>query len=116
MKLASLLSAAAALALAAPAHALVQPAPPPAQAEALTIIHAGTLLAVPGRPARREASIVVRGRRIAEIRDGYVDLPGARIVDLRNAYVLPGLIDMHVHLGGARRPPSGAAPGAGPRL
>ena len=100
MTLARLLSAAAALALAAPAHAQVQPAPPPAQAEALTIIHAGTLLAIPGRPARREASIVVRGRRIAEIRDGYVDLPGARIVDLRNAYVLPGLIDMHVHLGG----------------
>jgi len=100
MKLARLLSAAAALALAAPAHGQAQPAPPPTQQEALTIIHAGTLLAIPGRPARREASIIVRGRRIAEIRDGYVDLPGARIVDLRNSYVLPGLIDMHVHLGG----------------
>ncbi len=98
MKLASLLSAAAALALAAPA--LGQPSPPAQQQEALTILHAGTLLAIPGQPPRREASVIVRGRRIAEIRDGYVDLPGARIVDLRGAYVLPGLIDMHVHLGG----------------
>ena len=64
------------------------------------MVHAGTLLAVPGEAPRRAASIVVRGGRIAEIRDGYVDVPGARVVDLRNSYVLPGLIDMHVHLEG----------------
>ncbi|MDQ8756042.1 amidohydrolase family protein [Sphingosinicella sp. LHD-64] len=99
MNVARLLAAAAALALAAPA---VAQTPPAAQArqEAVTVIHAGTLLAVPGRPPRREASIVIRGRRIAEIRDGYVDVPGARVVDLRDSYVLPGLIDMHVHLVG----------------
>ena len=44
---------------------------------ATTVIHAGTLLASPARPPRREASIIIRGRRIAEIRDGYVDVPGA---------------------------------------
>jgi imidazolonepropionase-like amidohydrolase len=101
MKSAIRLAAACALALAAPVAASAQaPAPPAGQTEQVTVIHAGTLLAVPGQAPRRQASIVVRGGRIAEVRDGFVDLPGARIVDLRDSYVLPGLIDMHVHLEG----------------
>ena len=101
MKLASLFAATAVLALAAPAIAQTAAAPAAqTQAEPVTVIHAGTLLAVPGSAPRRNASIIVRGRRIAEVRDGFVDLPGARVVDLRNATVLPGLIDSHVHLDG----------------
>jgi imidazolonepropionase-like amidohydrolase len=99
MNVARLLAAAAAIALATPALAQTPPAAP-AQQEAVTVIHAGTLLAVPGQAPRREASIVIRGHRIAEIRDGYIDVPGARVVDLRSSYVLPGLIDMHVHFSG----------------
>ncbi len=99
MKLASLFAATAALALAAPASAQAQSAPS-AQAEPVTVIHAGTLIAVPGTAPRRNATIVVRGRRIAEIRDGFVDLPGAQVVDLRTSTVMPGLIDSHVHLVG----------------
>ncbi|HZF95006.1 MAG TPA: amidohydrolase family protein [Allosphingosinicella sp.] len=93
--------AALALALAA-APASSQTAPPAAAqpAETVTVIHAGTLLAVPGRPPRRNVSIVTRGRKIVEIRDGFVDVPGARVVDLRGQFVLPGLMDMHVHLRG----------------
>ena len=86
---------AVALALFTAAPAVAQPA-----AEPVTVIHAGTLLAEPGKPPRRNASVVVRGRTIAEVRDGFIDLPGARVVDLRNATVLPGLIDSHVHLSG----------------
>jgi imidazolonepropionase-like amidohydrolase len=74
-----------------------RPAPPP---EPVTVIHAGTLLATPGQPPRRNASIVVRGGRIAEVRDGFADLPGARVLDLKDQFVLPGLIDSHVHLCG----------------
>jgi imidazolonepropionase-like amidohydrolase len=94
------------LAIAAPtlAQTPAPPVPAPAAAEPITIIHAGTLLATPGRPTRREASIIVRGRRIAEVRDGYADLPGARVVDLRDSTVMPGFIDMHVHLGGLDDP------------
>ena len=72
-----------------------QPAPEP-----VTVIHAGTLLAEPGSAPRRNASVIVRGRTISEVRDGFADIPGARIVDLRTATVLPGLIDSHVHLRG----------------
>ena len=82
--------------------ALVATTPALAQtsSEQVTVIHAGTLLAEPGKPPRRNASVIVRGRTIAEVRDGFVDVPGARVVDLRAATVLPGLIDSHVHLRG----------------
>ena len=63
-----------------------------------TLIHAGRLLADPatGRVAT-EQTIVVRDGRIAEIRAGYVR-DGGTIVDLSKLFVLPGLIDSHVHL------------------
>ena len=81
--------------------ALLVAAPLAAQpAESVTVIHAGTLMAEPGKTPRRNVSVIVRGRTIAEVRDGFADVPGARIVDLRGATVLPGLIDSHVHLRG----------------
>ena len=101
MKIAIRFAAACALALAAPGCLSAQaPAAPAAAAEQVTVVHAGTLLAIPGQAPRHQASIVIRNGRIAEVRDGYVDVPGARVVDLRNSFVLPGLIDMHVHLEG----------------
>lgn len=78
-----------------------------AAAEDITIIHAGTLIAEPGekRP-QTSRSIIVRGERIADIRDGYVDADevGAQdgdtvtVLDLKDHHVLPGLIDGHVHI------------------
>lgn len=88
-----LLAAAAALAL--PASIAAQTVAP---VEVVTVIHAGTLMAEPGKPALRNASVIVRGSKIAEVRDGFAEVPGARIVDLRTATVMPGLIDSHVHL------------------
>jgi imidazolonepropionase-like amidohydrolase len=90
-------TAAFALSLAAPAMSQSE-APTP---EKTVVIHAGQLLTEPGRPARGASSIIIRGDKIVEIRDGYVDLPaGAEMVDLKDEFVLPGLIDMHVHLWG----------------
>lgn len=63
-----------------------------------TVIHAGTLIAIPGRPALHHASIVVKDGRIAAIQDGYANIHGARTIDLTRSTVLPGLIDCHVHL------------------
>ncbi|WP_243406106.1 amidohydrolase family protein [Sphingosinicella sp. YJ22] len=104
MRIALFLAAAAApmavaAGLASPAFAQPAQAPAP-QSEPVTAIHAGTLLAVPGQAPRRNVTIVTRGRRIAEIRDGFVEVPGARVVNLRDHYVLPGLMDMHVHMRG----------------
>ena len=94
MRLPALLSVLLAL-VAAPAPAAAQAAPP----EPLTVIHAGTLLDRPGRPPRRNATILVRGGRIEAVQDGLAPPPlGARVIDLSDRFVLPGLIDSHVHL------------------
>lgn len=62
-------------------------------------IHAGTLLDRPGNPPRRNATIIVADRRIEAVQDGLVPPPaGARLIDLSDQFVLPGLIDSHVHL------------------
>ena len=66
------------------------------------LIHAGNLLAIPGEAPAQQQSIIVRGNRIDSVADGYVDaasLAGdVQLVDLSDKFVLPGLIDAHVHL------------------
>ncbi|WP_227340095.1 amidohydrolase family protein [Sphingopyxis sp. P8] len=70
-----------------------------AQAPTRTFIHAGQLLAEPGKQVRGPSTIVVEGGRIVAIGDGFQPAdPGATLVDLKDKYVLPGLIDSHVHL------------------
>ncbi len=64
-----------------------------------TVIHAGKLLAEPGQAPKAGQSIRVKDGRIAAVAAGFVDPPeGARLIDLRDKFVLPGLIDCHVHL------------------
>ena len=85
--------AAAVLAVSPLALAHAQPAP---QA---TYIHAGRLLDRPGEAPRGPSTVIVRDGKVAEVRDGLVaPEPGATLVDLSQKFVLPGLIDMHVHL------------------
>lgn len=68
------------------------------EATPLTVVHAGWLLDQPGEAPRTDVSIIVRGGVIEAVEDGFVDRPGADVVDLRNHFVLPGFIDSHVHL------------------
>ena len=86
----------AAAALFASTAALAQT--PQQPAPKTVYIQAGALLAKPGEAPRGNSTIIVRGGTIAEVRDGFVEpAPGAALVDLRDRFVLPGLIDMHVH-------------------
>jgi imidazolonepropionase-like amidohydrolase len=63
------------------------------------VIHAGTLLDRPGKEPRRNATIIVRDGKIVEVQDGFTKpAEGATVIDLRDRFVLPGLIDCHVHL------------------
>jgi imidazolonepropionase-like amidohydrolase len=67
--------------------------------EGETVIHAGRLLAEPGQPPRGASSIRIEDGRIVAIADGHVaPPPGAALIDLKDSFVLPGLIDCHVHL------------------
>ncbi|MHB8529656.1 MAG: metal-dependent hydrolase family protein [Caulobacteraceae bacterium] len=64
-----------------------------------TVIHAGWLLARPGEAPERRASVRIAEGRITAVAEGFVEPPaGARLIDLKDRFVLPGLIDCHVHL------------------
>ncbi|MFM2256791.1 MAG: hypothetical protein RIQ28_638, partial [Pseudomonadota bacterium] len=70
-----------------------------AQAEDVVAIEVGQLLDKPGNAPRGASTIIVRDGKVSEIRAGHGNAPaGARLVDLRDKFVLPGLIDSHVHL------------------
>jgi imidazolonepropionase-like amidohydrolase len=65
------------------------------------VIHAGRLIADASRPAAGPSTIIVENGRITAVTPGLTAPPaGARLVDLSGKTVLPGLIDMHVHLSG----------------
>ncbi len=50
--------------------------------------------------------MVIENGKVARIVDGYVSEPGGKVVDLKDSFVLPGLIDSHVHLTGQQGPTS----------
>jgi imidazolonepropionase-like amidohydrolase len=69
-----------------------------ASAGDITVIHAGTLLAVPGEAPKTEQSVIIENGRITDVKSGYVSVAGAKVVDLKSSFVMPGLMDMHIHL------------------
>ena len=74
-------------------------APAPAQAaDTYLAVQAGRLLDRPGQAPRGPSTVLIRNGRVEGVRDGFVAPDGARVVDLRDRFVLPGLIDSHVHL------------------
>ena len=78
-----------------------------APALARTIVHAGKLIDTRGGRVLERQSVIVDGDRIAEVRAGFVPAAsGDTVVDLRQHTVLPGLIDLHVHLSSEQSPAS----------
>lgn len=101
------LFAALIVATASPAAAWQVPAAPTISADgATTFLEVGRLLADPATGVvQRDKTLVIRGNQVVEMRDGFVgDASQGRVVDLRQAFVLPGLIDSHVHLTGQQNP------------
>ena len=69
-----------------------------------TLIHCGNLLDVNTGEMRPQMTIVVEKNKITSVEKGYTKAAtGDKTVDLKNSFVLPGLIDMHVHLEGETR-------------
>jgi imidazolonepropionase-like amidohydrolase len=73
-----------------------------AQTEEIWVVHAGNVLVNPGEKPVAGHSIIIRGERIERIEMGFTDPaevdPTAQLIDLKEHFVLPGLMDMHVHL------------------
>jgi imidazolonepropionase-like amidohydrolase len=71
----------------------------PALAGAATLLHAGRLIDAVGNAPQSEVTIVVDGTEITAVEKGYrAPAPGDTVIELKDATVLPGLWDMHVHL------------------
>jgi len=66
--------------------------------EALTVVRAARVIDGRGGEPLRPGIIVIRGERIEAIGTDLRIPPGARLVDLGEATVVPGLIDLHTHL------------------
>jgi imidazolonepropionase-like amidohydrolase len=64
-----------------------------------TILHCGTLFDMTNTVSQKEMSIIIEKNKIVDIQKGYLKATvGDKVVDLKAKTVMPGLIDMHVHL------------------
>jgi imidazolonepropionase-like amidohydrolase len=75
-----------------PANTQTQPAE--------AVVHAGRLIDGLSTTVRERVTVLVKGDRIVGVQDGFQTPAGARVIDLRTATVMPGLIDSHTHLTG----------------
>ncbi len=73
-------------------------APPETKRPIITVIHAGHLIAEPGKPMLAKQSIVIENGKIVAIKEGFVS--GDVVIELANSWVMPGLTDMHTHVTG----------------
>ncbi len=69
-------------------------------------LHCGKIVDTKNGKVLAKKTIVVSGNRIERIENGFVKANTSEdiIVDLKNKTVLPGLIDMHVHIEGETNP------------
>ncbi len=64
-----------------------------------TVIYCGNLIDCTGNSPLGNTTIFVEGNKITDIQEGFIAAGKTdKIVDLKNKTVMPGLIDMHVHL------------------
>jgi imidazolonepropionase-like amidohydrolase len=71
------------------------------EATVTTYVHAGTLLAMPGREPLARHTVAIENGRIAAVTSGFIaPKSDDTVIDLSDHFVLPGLIDCHVHLTG----------------
>lgn len=67
-----------------------------------TYIHCGKLIDTQNGRVLTEKTILVTGNTITAVQDGYVNPTNAtdKVIDLKSKTVMPGWIDMHVHIEG----------------
>lgn len=66
---------------------------------AATLIHAGKAFTSTSDKIRENVTIVIEGNKIEAIKSGFVNGDDSdTVINLKDATVMPGLMDMHVHL------------------
>ncbi|MCK5748740.1 MAG: hypothetical protein KAH44_21170, partial [Oricola sp.] len=83
-----------------------------AQAADYAVVHAGKLLATPGEAVAQNKTVIIKDGWVERIADGFLsaDAIGAgaddevAVYDLKGMFVMPGLIDGHVHITGENNP------------
>jgi len=71
-----------------------------AQEPAVTVIKAGKLIDTATGQVLADQTIVIKGDTIEAVGASLAVPAGATVIDLSSAVVLPGLIDMHLHISG----------------
>jgi imidazolonepropionase-like amidohydrolase len=73
-------------------------AAPAAGAPERVVLKAARLIDGRGKDPIRQAVVIIEGDRIVQVGSGITPPAGARVIDLKGATLLPGLIDSHDHL------------------
>lgn len=64
-----------------------------------SIIHCGQLIDVKNLQILKDMSVIIDGNKIVDVQKGFVTgTANEKMIDLKSKTVMPGLIDMHVHL------------------
>ena len=84
----------------------ISPARLGGQTQPVTVIRGATLIDGNGGAPQPNATVVIEGNRIQQVTTQTITPPtGARVIDGAGKYLIPGLMDVHIHLrgGGGRR-------------
>ncbi len=71
-----------------------------------TYIHAGKLIDAKSNKEQQEMTVIVEGNKIVSVQKGYQDPGSNQAIDLKNYTLMPGLMDMHIHIEGESSPKS----------
>src|SRR5687768_1132858 len=64
-----------------------------------TILHCGRLIDVRNKKVLENMSVIIEGNKIVDVKEGFVTAAASqKVIDLKSSTVMPGLMDMHVHL------------------
>jgi len=71
-----------------------------------TYLHCGKLIDTKNGKILKEMTVVVTGKKITDVKKGYIQTSSSqdKTIDLKDKTVMPGLIDMHVHIEGQLSP------------